>query len=133
MCISKCVLQVSLHHFQYKKKVWTGEVLNIPRSNFCTHELYRAKHNFFWGRSCMSPHPLQSLTNWGGGCILKRTIFTHKKKKKLTFSSVDKESNHFTVLQSTLPKSNSHKSNNRLSRRSIQVLFSLYSIVFNPS
>ena len=35
-------------------------------------------------------------------------------------------------LQWTLPKSNSHKSNNRLSRRSIQVLF-LYSIVFNPS
>ena len=38
-----------------------------------------------------------------------------------------------STLQSTLPKSNSHKSNNRLSRRSIQVLFSLYSIVFNPS
>ena len=37
------------------------------------------------------------------------------------------------VVQSTLPKSNSHKSNNRLSRRSFQVLFSLYSIVFNPS
>ena len=36
-------------------------------------------------------------------------------------------------LQSTLPKSNSHKSNNRLSRRSFQVLFFLYSIVFNPS
>ena len=36
-------------------------------------------------------------------------------------------------IQSTLPKSNSHKSNNRLSRRSIQVLFSLYAIVFNPS
>ena len=36
-------------------------------------------------------------------------------------------------VQSTLPKSNSHKSNNYLSRRSIQVLFSLYSIVFNPS
>ena len=35
-------------------------------------------------------------------------------------------------IQSTLPKLNSHKSNNRLSRRSIQVLFSLYSIVFNP-
>ena len=30
-------------------------------------------------------------------------------------------------------QSNSHKSNNRLSRRSIQVLFSIYSIVFNPS
>ena len=28
---------------------------------------------------------------------------------------------------------NTHKSNNRLSRRSIQVLFSLYSIVFNSS
>ena len=39
----------------------------------------------------------------------------------------------FMNLQSTLPKSNSHKSNNRLSRRSFQVLFSLYSIVFNPS
>ena len=39
------------------------------------------------------------------------------------------------IVQSTLPKSNSHKSNNRLSRRSIQVLFSsyMYSIVFNPS
>ena len=36
-------------------------------------------------------------------------------------------------IQSTLPKSNSHKSNNCLSRRSMQVLFSLYSIVFNPS
>ena len=36
-------------------------------------------------------------------------------------------------LQSTLPKSNLHKSNNRLSQRSFQVLFSLYSIVFNPS
>ena len=36
-------------------------------------------------------------------------------------------------VQSTLPKSNSHKSNNRLSRRSFQVLCSLYSIVFNPS
>ena len=36
-------------------------------------------------------------------------------------------------IQSTLPKSNSHKSNNRLSRRSFQVLFSLYYIVFNPS
>ena len=36
-------------------------------------------------------------------------------------------------LQSTLPKSNLHKSNNRPSRRSIQVLFSLYSIVFNPT
>ena len=36
-------------------------------------------------------------------------------------------------IQSTLTKSNSHKSNNRLSRRSFQVLFSLYSIVFNPS
>ena len=36
-------------------------------------------------------------------------------------------------LQSTLPKSNSHKSNNRLSWRSFQVLFSSYSIVFNPS
>ena len=32
-----------------------------------------------------------------------------------------------------MPKSNSHKSNNRLSRRSIKVLFSLCSIVFNPS
>ena len=36
-------------------------------------------------------------------------------------------------LQSTLPKSNSHKSNNRPSRRSIQVLFSLYYIVFYPT
>ena len=35
--------------------------------------------------------------------------------------------------QPCLLKSNSHKSNNRLSRRSFQVLFSLYSIVFNPS
>ena len=37
-----------------------------------------------------------------------------------------------TAVQSTLPKSNSHKSNNCLSRRSIQVLFSLYSIVLTP-
>ena len=37
-----------------------------------------------------------------------------------------------TIIQSTLPKSFLHKSNNCLSRRSIQVLFSLYSIVFNP-
>ena len=36
-------------------------------------------------------------------------------------------------LQSTLPKLYLHNSNNHLSRRSIQVLFSLYSIVFNPS
>ena len=36
-------------------------------------------------------------------------------------------------LQSTLPKLNSHESNNRLSRRSIQVLLSLFSIVFYPS
>ena len=35
-------------------------------------------------------------------------------------------------VQSTLPKSTLHKSNNRLSRRSIQVLFSLYSIVLTP-
>ena len=35
-------------------------------------------------------------------------------------------------IQSTLPKSNSHKSNNRLSRKSIQVLISLFSIVFYP-
>ena len=33
-------------------------------------------------------------------------------------------------VQSTLPKSKSHKSNKRLSRRSLQVLFSLFSIVF---
>ena len=38
-------------------------------------------------------------------------------------------------IQSTMPKSNLHKSNNRLSRRSIPVLFSLglYFVVFNPS
>ena len=41
--------------------------------------------------------------------------------------------NLWRKIQSTLPRSNLHKSNNRLSRRSIQVLFSLYSIVFNPS
>ena len=35
------------------------------------------------------------------------------------------------VLQSTLPKSNLHKMNNRfISRRSFPVLFSLFSVVF---
>ena len=35
-------------------------------------------------------------------------------------------------IQSTLPKLNSHKSKNRLSRRSVQVFFSLFSIVLTP-
>ena len=35
-------------------------------------------------------------------------------------------------IQSTLPLLNLHKSNNQLSRRSIQVLFSIFYIVFNP-
>ena len=36
-------------------------------------------------------------------------------------------------IQSTLPKSNSHKLNNRPSRRSPQVPSPLHSIIFNPS
>ena len=35
-------------------------------------------------------------------------------------------------IQSTLPKSNLHKPNNRLSRRSFQVLFSLFSMFLTP-
>ena len=37
------------------------------------------------------------------------------------------------IIQLTLPKSNLHKSNNRLSRSPLQVLFSLFSIVFHPT
>ena len=35
-------------------------------------------------------------------------------------------------VHSTLPKLNWHESNNLLNRRSIQVLFSLFSIGFDP-
>ena len=41
-------------------------------------------------------------------------------------SFVDIEKYMYTELQSTLPNSKLHKSNNRLSRRSIQALFSLF-------
>ena len=40
---------------------------------------------------------------------------------------------HISYIQSTLPKLNLHKLNKPLSRRSIHVVFSLYSIVSNPS
>ena len=62
--------------------------------------------------------------------VYKVLIFTLNIKEKMCLLQAF---DLFFRLQSTLPKSNSHKSNNRLSRRSIQVLFSLYSIVFNPS
>ena len=48
-------------------------------------------------------------------------------------TSLGKKEQVSSYIQSTLPKLNSHKSNNRQSRRSIQVFFSLFYIVFDPT
>ena len=64
-------------------------------------------------------------------------LFTNVSQIYGCFFPWDPVTSHFinlylTMLQSTLPKSNSHKSNNRPSRRSFQVLFSLFSMFFTP-
>ena len=73
------------------------------------------------------------VVNCHGPKVLVVTGFHCTRTRKHSFGFARHIYCHTNTIQSTLPKSNSHKSNNCLSRRSIQILFSLYSIVFNPS